>query len=566
MRGCPELRKLPKATGISSLHFRRQTPGSTSTIAWLGVPHANKRLDPHHPLDRTPGTEKGTVWAKAGPFILGAIPMGLLHKPDLSLFPEPFDSWADRVARGAPTGSVAPMRLNDPRPNRISMSLQLLSNRNATHVRVQILRRFKTALNLIVTRGADAKDVKGRLQLVFDEENDPYRWILQGWTYTLRAQLDLYQLPYPELVQRLRPALRTIWFRGTWMEEQWAAATVPEHQPHRLPTTANPRMVHETPEHQNAPRERKTILPDSRVSKPATARGSFGLRRLGPDDAPPAASKMVLPDNATTRRPFGPGDAPSIARKMTLPDSRVTPSTAARRSFGVRPLGPDGAPRAVRTPSDNHEASAFDRRRPEVADPSVPANFDPFPDFDPFPSTPRPRTTSTSDSFVPMGNDVPESYPSQSARRPSEPLPTTPPPDLLLSNKPSKPDWWAIGRKMEAGVGLQYTEGSRNTKTKWDRSPNTAESSPPSEESSVPPRRRAQTDAFPQEHAQGRAQATPQHASSALPEGSPPVQGVRDRLAKMLERKTTVFRPDRVMRATKQLPWHVSKLEDRGDK
>ncbi|KAJ7768486.1 hypothetical protein B0H16DRAFT_1716479 [Mycena metata] len=103
------------------------------------------------------------------------------------------------------------------------MSIQFEGSRDLrTHQRVQVHRRFRIAVDLIATRGAVGKEVKGRLRLAFDE-NDTKDWILHGWTYFVRPTLALYRIPYPELVNLLHTALRDLFARGTQMEEEWTA-------------------------------------------------------------------------------------------------------------------------------------------------------------------------------------------------------------------------------------------------------------------------------------------------------------------------------------------------------
>ncbi|KAF7366804.1 60S ribosomal protein L18-B [Mycena sanguinolenta] len=246
MQKCPELRKLPKAPLISSVNFRRQTPGSINGL-WQGSTSRN-RVDRSHPIDLIPGKQKAFIWAPpCNGFTLGAIPIGLLLKPSSESIRRPgqyrtqalydaqnrivpisaFDTWAARLERGAATGTIAPVIPNEAKHGRVGMSLQMHSSRDVrTHQRVRILRRFKTAVSLVVTRGAGAKEVNnGRLRLVFDEK-DAGEWILPGWTYYLRPGLELYNMPYPELVDAIRPALRDLWKRGMAQEERWTAAAL----------------------------------------------------------------------------------------------------------------------------------------------------------------------------------------------------------------------------------------------------------------------------------------------------------------------------------------------------
>jgi len=119
--------------------------------------------------------------------------MALLDKPQFG-WQEPFkrhiDKWEDRVVRGeAAEGQpiVTPMILNNRRYNRVAMSILTTTTKKQTskkkHIRVKIVRKIKTALSLVVIRGADAKEVKGRLALVLDEEEAKKmgdKWILAG--------------------------------------------------------------------------------------------------------------------------------------------------------------------------------------------------------------------------------------------------------------------------------------------------------------------------------------------------------------------------------------------------
>ncbi|KAJ7641404.1 hypothetical protein FB45DRAFT_356817 [Roridomyces roridus] len=232
MQACPELRRLPKAqASISSLHFRKQTPGTAPHVFPRKLPNRDNRLDPTHPVDYAPGKQQPILIATGTTcFTLRAIPMGILEKPTTPIRAvEPFDTWDARVARGASSGTVAPMTLREPRPNRLSMSLQFSTVSGfSTHQRTQIVSRFKTAVSLIAIRNAQ---VHGRKRLVFEEGAEPEEWILQGWTYHVRPTLELYRMPYPELVGILRPMLQDIWTRGMKLEEQWTLASLAKLMP-----------------------------------------------------------------------------------------------------------------------------------------------------------------------------------------------------------------------------------------------------------------------------------------------------------------------------------------------
>ncbi|KAG2007209.1 hypothetical protein CC2G_014922 [Coprinopsis cinerea AmutBmut pab1-1] len=107
----------------------------------------------------------------------------------------------------------------------------------ASHVR----RRVRSAVSLIVTHGAKAKEEEGsangapsRKKLVYDLEEVEQRrtqpgngWILKGWTYLVFPTLQLYRMPIPDLVSELREALQQIYKIGSAWEAQWIEKALP---------------------------------------------------------------------------------------------------------------------------------------------------------------------------------------------------------------------------------------------------------------------------------------------------------------------------------------------------
>lgn len=107
-------------------------------------------------------------------------------------------------------------------------------------IRSKIATKIKTALSLIVTRGADVqRDAKGREMLVFNQGDAGPDWILAGassasaattsyehpadWTYVFRPKLQLYRMPYEELIPILRDGLNSVRLRAQWLESQWCS-------------------------------------------------------------------------------------------------------------------------------------------------------------------------------------------------------------------------------------------------------------------------------------------------------------------------------------------------------
>ncbi|KAF8208083.1 hypothetical protein K438DRAFT_1813369 [Mycena galopus ATCC 62051] len=556
MHKCPELRKLPKAPHKSSINFRRQTPGSVNGLWQIST--RQNRVDRNHPIDLLPGKPKAFLWAPpCNAFTLGATPIGLLLRPDDSsrksgfgrtsllydaqssvITAKAFDSWDARLARGAATGTVAPMVLNESHHTRISMSLQMHSTRELrTHHRVQILRRVKTALCLIATRGAAAKEVNGRLRLVFDEADAARGWILPGWTYYLRPGLELFKMPYPELVNLLRPTLRDLWMRGTTMEDRFTAAALGKH---------HTRLEAE-------PSKKPYLKAESRPSRSSTSKSTQSSTRPVPNRQKHAHSESDM----------------TMAMAMTNGARMATIQADSRRGKDERgrdPVSPDllpvvpdfdpfpavrGTPPAASAPTG--------RTSPQLAPPvknvAPRASLPPEPDFDPFPTFVPTGRASTLTAPASVGAEPParQALPRAKELFPSIPLdltlsPThtaaastsgslsansvasTSSPNPYLSRK-AKPklaepvDWWGVGRKIEEAIGYGE-EGA----TRWD---------------------------VPQSSLVSPAAAVPKKKTEKEREST------ESRLARMLYQRDEVVRPNSQDRAARRIPWQTHRFEQK---
>ncbi|CAK5275621.1 unnamed protein product [Mycena citricolor] len=237
---CTQLSKLPKTARIASVDFHAKTPGHFAL--YIPAPR-HKRLDPNHPAFNDTA-KPSVIWA---PSPTKAFGLGVLHKGLLldsqHLFGKnvaldvPYDRTTTRI------GGKEPVPIEP--GGRLSMSLQMQSlSIFRVHERVKTYRRFKTAIGLIVTRGADGKMVDGKWNLVFNDKEVSEDWILAGsflraicdlraytdildWTYYLRPTLEIYRMPYPELISLLRPMLRMLQIRATAMEQKWMQSKAP---------------------------------------------------------------------------------------------------------------------------------------------------------------------------------------------------------------------------------------------------------------------------------------------------------------------------------------------------
>ncbi|KAI0711988.1 hypothetical protein C8Q72DRAFT_223026 [Fomitopsis betulina] len=204
MQTCTKLSRLPKAAKqLKSLNFKETTPGSATGYTSSGY------IDPTHPATRLgPGSAKPRALFESAHLSIRVIPKATLRNPT-SPFVAPFPSSSKRLA------------------GRVNVSLQKAMSTAelpTAVIRSKIATKIKTALSLIVTRGADVqRDAKGREMLVFNQGDAGPDWILADWTYVFRPKLQLYRMPYEELIPILRDGLNSVRLRAQWLESQWCS-------------------------------------------------------------------------------------------------------------------------------------------------------------------------------------------------------------------------------------------------------------------------------------------------------------------------------------------------------
>ncbi|KAG5731991.1 60S ribosomal protein L18-B [Termitomyces sp. T112] len=192
-----------------------------------------------------------------------AVPFATLTKPEqvwTTPSSPPIDTWTERVKRLISTNAnlgegeepleVAPILLHSTKENAIPMSFINATSKKRTSnkkvIRVKIASRLKIAINLIVTRGADVAEVNGKLKLVMNEEEAVKmsdKWLSPGWTYIFFPTLEIYRMPYHDMIPLLRKSLRQIYDLSQEFEKKWVSnATKPKEAP----------KSHYTPNHAKA--------------------------------------------------------------------------------------------------------------------------------------------------------------------------------------------------------------------------------------------------------------------------------------------------------------------------
>ena len=133
------------------------TPGSATGLISSGY------IDPRHPATR-PGSAKARVYFESAHLSIRAVPKAALRKPVTS-FVEPFPPWKRSAGQ-------------------INVSLQKAMSTAelpTAVIRSKIATKIKTALAMIVTRGADVrKDAKGKERIVFEQSGAGAEWVLHG--------------------------------------------------------------------------------------------------------------------------------------------------------------------------------------------------------------------------------------------------------------------------------------------------------------------------------------------------------------------------------------------------
>lgn len=209
MQKCYELSRLPKAGRISSLLVRRQRPGLVTKI------HPDTRLvDPRHPAARN----QRLAWTtfRSPTLMVSAIPSALLERPQVQSEPfiRNYKTWGNRNDKMASS-----------EPRRIPMSfwtvITIKSTHKATVIRWTIHKRLLTALNLIVARGATGVNHKGERKVEMNEENSLGRLILADWTYVFRPGLEIYRMPWANLIDLLSSALGYIHRVAKEKDSRW---------------------------------------------------------------------------------------------------------------------------------------------------------------------------------------------------------------------------------------------------------------------------------------------------------------------------------------------------------
>ncbi len=189
-----------------ALQFKRTTPGSIGNLIYSSrPPNPNRVLDPTHPALHFKPAQYAKVfpWRVYPGFSLRALPKSLLEKPPYPAPNPPFvlapprsvtldkgqareEDTGDEDESGGEEGDGVdggPTAEWVEEKGRISMSLANVASLGigGRVVRVNVLNKFKNAIALVATRGADVESgPDGAKRIVFRDTQAGPHWVLRG--------------------------------------------------------------------------------------------------------------------------------------------------------------------------------------------------------------------------------------------------------------------------------------------------------------------------------------------------------------------------------------------------
>ncbi|CAL1709712.1 unnamed protein product [Somion occarium] len=211
---CRQFGRLPKlTTPLRSINFKRTTPGAVTPLTdfrYRPGGYLHDVLDRQHPAAKVQRQELAQLLphGKTHSLFLRMVPQALLQRPQ-NIWPDPpFHYDTKGTERQAKMSFVKVVSIKGIHKSAV--------------IRNRISYRLKTALSMIVIRGADVKlNKKGQEEIVFNENEAGRHWIMPNWTYIAAPTLEVYRMPYTELVPALRQLLLRVNSHAAFAERNW---------------------------------------------------------------------------------------------------------------------------------------------------------------------------------------------------------------------------------------------------------------------------------------------------------------------------------------------------------
>ncbi|KZV73016.1 hypothetical protein PENSPDRAFT_683241 [Peniophora sp. CONT] len=243
---CLDLAQLPKNTNrLTNVNIRATTPGSPYPLLYRRPP-VQDLLDPSHPAARLHVSDRN----KLAP---------IWHSPhfDLQAFPK---AWLVKdenpvPGRGWDYTPYPERRTKDMK----QLDMSVVFSRRGDYIGYDkfvwsvVKRKLRTALQLVVTRGARMQDgVQGKdpskppLLVYEPADANADRWVQPDWTYVFLPKKELYRTTVNHSVGSVRDALTYILEQAKMREDsKWAMPVNPAKKgANRQNRTRNPRTTH----------------------------------------------------------------------------------------------------------------------------------------------------------------------------------------------------------------------------------------------------------------------------------------------------------------------------------
>ncbi|CAE6529410.1 unnamed protein product [Rhizoctonia solani] len=211
----PELASLPPAESIRSLQRVRAKRGTIRPILNHEPIKSGARVDPTHPAAVLTDKSFRAPYANHDYFNIRAYPNAMLKRLGVSIEPN------GRLKPRSPPEREFPIFK---RKKRIKFARTYVIPIKSTHksgvVRIRLKRRLNEAIQLVVTRGADADHETNKITFKQSDTLES-KWLLRDWYYVFYPRIPIYHAPWPSIIKAVRESLLTILKQGKEMDMRW---------------------------------------------------------------------------------------------------------------------------------------------------------------------------------------------------------------------------------------------------------------------------------------------------------------------------------------------------------
>ncbi|CUA71607.1 hypothetical protein RSOLAG22IIIB_09697 [Rhizoctonia solani] len=210
----PELASLPRLESARSLQRLGAKRGTIRPILNHEPIASGARVDPKHPAAALSDNSFRAPYATNDYFTARAYPNAMLKRLGVVIGP------SGRFKPRPPPEREFPILKH----KRIKFARTYIMPIKSTHksgvVRIRLKRKLNEAIQLVVTRGADA-DHQAEKVIFKPPEALESKWLLRDWYYVFYPRTPIYHAPWPSLIQVVRKSLLAIVKQGREMDMHW---------------------------------------------------------------------------------------------------------------------------------------------------------------------------------------------------------------------------------------------------------------------------------------------------------------------------------------------------------